>query len=1037
MTVNPDQPYQLIYSLSLSDHLGPVIEPFAVQLDQSGGFTLSYQRIHQSNISNFNHGLHQIDYQLVELMEGYSHETLARKFSKQGKRPSEFLEHEMTDDLYKRFLRPYIEKRVHQVLSLLINHAPLYLNAKRGNPTWKQLKLVAEPANVIFRFQKNDQGTIYHPKIFCGSEKVLPPKGHAHLLTNDPCWLLVNKKVYHFAHYMEGNKLKPFLNKWQIEIPPKSEPSYYRKFIARMIENYQVEPVGFEIRQHREVGEALLYMSTDLRGEPAFVLYFSYQGETFLCNKKAHCRVKVDESGAGYVFTKINRHREWEKNLIIKLENLGLLKGEGAYFYTKHDKNKAQNYAQNNYAAFHGLITWVNQNKEELNRHRIYIRQDDTTKQFFIGKSQLTFDVDEQTDWFDIYATVHFGSYQFPFIELKHYILNGIREFSLPDRSIAIIPEEWFAQYYQDLLNFGEETKGQNKLSLRKHHFQILDSLVEGKKGMKRHLLESVKNVVQEKDSKKEVQVPKELKCQLRGYQKEGYSWLYFLKQHFFGGILADDMGLGKTLQTLAVLQKDKEEQLSDNKAMNSSMDDGASPDKVFEQKEQSKSKGNTETSSITGQLNLFKNEKNSTSERVEENNMLVNFPPNLIIMPSSLIHNWKNEIKIFAPDLKTLVFQGLKRDNLLGKFDDYDIVLTTYGLVRNDIEALKKWHFRYVILDESQVIKNPGSKTAQAVKQLGADHKLVLTGTPVENSLTDLWSQMAFLNPGLLGGYEFFKKHFVKPIEKQKDREKQEQLKKLINPFLLRRTKEEVAKELPSLSEKTQFCELEGEQQNTYERIKSFYRNQIFENIEKFGIKKSQFLILKGLTQLRLAANHPDLIEGIEGEQDSGKFSEVISKLKNVLEEGHKILIFSQFVRHLNLYRAHLEEKGYDFAYLTGATKNREEVINHFRHSPNCQVFLMSLKAGGVGLNLVEADYVFMLDPWWNPAAEFQAINRTHRIGQDKRVFAYKFITKNTIEEKILKLQEKKAQLARDIVQANQGLVNAMTEEDVDLLLS
>ena len=363
-------------------------------------------------------------------------------------------------------------------------------------------------------------------------------------------------------------------------------------------------------------------------------------------------------------------------------------------------------------------------------------------------------------------------------------------------------------------------------------------------------------------------------------------------------------------------------------------------------------------------------------------------------------------------------------------------MILTTYGLVRNDIKLLERYQFNYIILDESQVIKNPSSKSAKAVKQLSGRYRLVLTGTPIENSLMDLWSQMTFLNPGLLGSYRFFKQEYGVPIEKRQDEDRRNKLRVLIKPFLLRRTKEEISEELPSLTEKTHYCIMSEAQQNEYDRIKSYYRNQIMDNIEQFGIKKSQFMILKGLTQLRLASNHPRLVNDAYP-SDASKFEEILQKVEELTATNHKILVFSQFVRHLNFLKESFEQRGIGYSMLTGNSKKREDIIQDFRENTQKPVFLISLKAGGVGLNLVEADYVFICDPWWNPATESQAINRAHRIGQDKRVIAYKFITKGTIEEKILTLQERKSALVRDVIQADQRQAYQLTQEDLEMLLN
>ncbi len=460
---------------------------------------------------------------------------------------------------------------------------------------------------------------------------------------------------------------------------------------------------------------------------------------------------------------------------------------------------------------------------------------------------------------------------------------------------------------------------------------------------------------------------------ELRPYQKAGYNWLHFVQNYKFGGCLADDMGLGKTVQTLAMLQHRKE--------------NGA------------------ETAS-------------------------------LLVMPTSLVYNWLNEAQKFTPSLRILNYTGTYREKNVELFNEYDVVLTSYGIVRLDAELLKTYYFDYIILDESQAIKNPDSNTSRSVRELKSRHRLILTGTPVENSTMDLWSQMSFINPGLLGNQHFFRNEFLKPIEKDKDEHKTRRLHALIKPFILRRHKSQVAKELPEKIEHTTFCKMTEEQEHAYEETKSYYRNKILKNLEENGPGNTQFMLLQGLTKLRQIANHPRMTDpSYEG--SSGKLKEVIHKTKDVVGKGHKVLIFSQFVKHLEIIKHSLDKREIKYTYLDGNTKNRHEQVERFQKDESIQVFLISLKAGGVGLNLTAADYVFILDPWWNPAVEAQAVDRAHRIGQQNTVFTYKFITKDTVEEKILALQSRKIQLVTDLISTDETIIKSLTKEDIDNLLS
>ena len=513
-----------------------------------------------------------------------------------------------------------------------------------------------------------------------------------------------------------------------------------------------------------------------------------------------------------------------------------------------------------------------------------------------------------------------------------------------------------------------------NELRLRRHHIGLVNDLAEGELAnvtMSRKLQK-----LTDFETLEEVALPHHFKGQLRPYQKAGYNWFHFLKNYHFGGCLADDMGLGKTIQALALLQKHKEDTEADG--------------------------------------------SKSTS---------------LIIMPTSLIYNWLNEAKKFTPKLKLMVHTGAMRYKSPEVFGNYDVIVTTYGISRIDIDLLSSFFFDYVILDESQNIKNPSSKSYQSVRQLKSRFKLILSGTPVENSVNDLWTQMSFINPGLLGTQQYFMNEFVTPIEKKKDEDKARKLQALIKPFVLRRTKEQVATELPPKTETLLYCKMSDEQASVYEKVKSEYRNELLKSLEDGTYAKTQIQVLQGLIKLRQIANHPAMIDS-EYEGDSGKFENVVHTLANVLDGGHKVLIFSQFVKQLTIYREYFDSEGIPYAYLDGSTQNRGDIVKHFQEDEKTRVFLISIKAGGVGLNLTEADYVFILDPWWNPAVEQQAIDRTHRIGQTKNVFIYKFITKDSVEEKILALQQRKLSVARALITTEDSFIKSLSAEDIKEIL-
>lgn len=460
---------------------------------------------------------------------------------------------------------------------------------------------------------------------------------------------------------------------------------------------------------------------------------------------------------------------------------------------------------------------------------------------------------------------------------------------------------------------------------------------------------------------------------ELRPYQQQGLGWLQFLRDTAHGGILADDMGLGKTAQTLAHILLEKQ----------------------------------------AGHLQQ---------------------KPALIIAPTSLMYNWLKEAQKFTPDLKVLVLQGANRHQDFDKIPQHDIVLSTYPLLARDEELLKQHQYHLLILDEAQNIKNPRAKAAQVVRQLDAQHRLCLTGTPMENHLGELWSLFYFLMPGFLSSQELFNKHYRHPIEKKGDNQLRQKLVNRIKPFMLRRLKTEVAKELPAKTTIEVNVDMSESQSKLYEAVRVAMQANIQDIIAKQGFKRSQIAILDALLKLRQVCCHPSLLKLDKMPSDkanSAKLEHLIEMVTEMVEEGRKILIFSQFTTMLQLIEDHLNNSKIAFVKLTGQTKKREEVINAFQ-TGQVPVFLISLKAGGVGLNLTAADTVIHYDPWWNPAAEDQASDRAWRIGQDKPVFVYKLVTNQSIEEKIVALQKNKAELAASILSHDKEHQVKLSEEDV-----
>ncbi len=485
--------------------------------------------------------------------------------------------------------------------------------------------------------------------------------------------------------------------------------------------------------------------------------------------------------------------------------------------------------------------------------------------------------------------------------------------------------------------------------------------------------LSTARRKLQKFDGVKPRKAPRGFTGTLRDYQEQGLGWLKFLRELNWGGCLADDMGLGKTVQVLA----------------------------------------------------LLRDRPRKTERRCS-----------LIVVPKSIVFNWLRETERFAPALVAIDYTGAARKDLRDRFDDVDLVVTTYGTMKRDIEFLADREFDYVILDEAQAIKNPNSQNAKAARVLRSRQRLVMTGTPVENRLEDLWSLFEFLNPGMLGGSRVFARSFAKQTDRLEETNLAP-LRRMLRPFILRRTKEQVAPDLPQRTEQVVDCTMTSTQAKYYKEIRDYYRASLLKKVDKIGLAKSKIHVLEALLRLRQAACHPGLIDKSRTAEQSGKLESMIPMIQELVSEGHKALIFSQFTTMLGIVRDRVDNLGINYEYLDGKTRKRQECIDRFQNDPDCPLFLISLKAGGTGLNLTAADYVFIMDPWWNPAVEAQAIDRTHRIGQVKSVMAYRMITRDTVESRIMELQQSKRELATAIITQTNSLIRNLTRDDLDILLT
>lgn len=986
-----------IYSIVKHQYLGLIIEPFLVEITAAGNFSLSYQRLISSNANLYSKLLVENDYQIIKLLEEVSPERLVKKFYRKGTiRPKEFFEKKCDEALFKNTIRPYIEQRLSEVLEL-IDGDKLYFAGETKNPTSKKLTICENDVSVLFHFNRNETETRYYATIKCNNER-LKLLGNGAILTYNPAHLIIDDKLIVLKD-VEGKKIEPFLTKYYIAVARRSEEIFFKKFGLELIEKFSVRSEGFEIVQEKHKASALLKLEKLLDSQYGFILSFKYDGQIFPYHSKKMAHAIYENKGDSFFFRKIKRSRDWEEQKREFIESLGLTQWEGSVYTLKAGLLLNGNLSANEQK--YKTLEWLEKHQDALFGRGFEINQNLSGEVFFLGSRNLKIEIEKNGDWFDIATKVFFGEIEIPFVKLKDNILNNNREFILPNGAIALIPEEWMSRF-QGILRFDEGHR--ENIRIKQLHWGLLGNIstTQG--------IETKLETLRSFEKINEHPLPKGFIGTLRDYQIAGYNWFYFLKDFGFGGVLADDMGLGKTIQTLALLQNEKE--ITEN---------------------QESHIPNLEPEIITQkQLSIFDQSDNSNKKEQKKSSKT-----SLLIVPTSLIYTWINEAKKFTPNLKVFIHMGQTRLKTSKHFANYDLILSTYGTVRNDDELFINFPFHYIILDESQNIKNPHSQVSKSLRNLIAEHRLVLTGTPVENTIKDLWSQISFVNKGLLGGLKFFEDTYVSPIEKDNDEAKLNELKTLIKPFILRRTKQQVAKELPEKTEQILYCDMTPEQEKVYEELKSKFRNQVLENIESGNFNKERFNIIAGLTKLRQLANHP-LLADKDYVGSSGKFIELITRAQTAIESGHKILIYSQFVEQLKIIRKAFDEMDLKYCYFDGgfSAKERQKQVKKFQEEAEIPLFLVSLKAGGVGITLTAADYVFIIDPWWNPSVERQAVDRTHRIGQTKNIFSYKFITKNTVEEKILNLQNKKLNLASELVLAEESFYKKLDISDIKNIL-
>jgi len=592
---------------------------------------------------------------------------------------------------------------------------------------------------------------------------------------------------------------------------------------------------------------------------------------------------------------------------------------------------------------------------------------------------KLKLTMPEGLNWFELKMSFFSGKREIPSELVINAISEGRKFVEVDERVFLPLDNDVLMKLWEDVQEYGYVDIEKQQLRMPTFSLKLIEGTLKLIKDIEYdENLKRLKMMFDRFEGIKDVEPPKGLKAELWDFQRKGLNWLAFLSDFGLSGILADDMGLGKTIQTIALLQ--------------------------------------------------YKKEKEGART-------------NLVITPTSVLQNWYFEIQKFAPSLRVYIYYGRLRREKLPSFNDYDIILTSYGILRRDHEILENIKFRYVILDEAQNIKNFTSMTKKVSKLLKADYKIALTGTPLENRPLELWSIFDFLMPGYLGGLERFKRIYDVPIVKLNDDKASSRLKKLTSTFVLRRLKDQVASDLPPKMEIVQKCNLSDEQKEIYKSILKAQRERVFDEIEKKGIAKSSLTILSALMKLRQVCCHPNIVSELKESKkmESAKLELMMDIVNSVLDEGHRVIIYSQFVEMLSIIKSEFDKEDMPYLYLDGSTPaaKRLQMVEEFNASRERNLFLISLRAGGVGLNITGADYVIHYDPWWNPAVMDQATDRVHRIGQTKNVFVYKLITIGTVEEKILKLQERKKNIFDKVIGSEESIGKLIGKDELAMLFS
>ena len=907
---------------------------------------------------------------------------------------------EKADKTTQRYVSSQVDQRITEAVAIAARIGVHVFFAPKPGEWLKQqneLHFDAEPLKLHAAFTKTDDGIDY--RLMLG-DAIIPSKHRAQVLCNNPSLFVIDHSLRQLDEGLGGKLLTPFLKKEIYHIPVSIQAKYFRQFILKIVKKIDISSEGFDVDNLHPQGKAVLTLQAAINGRYSLETQFVYDTATFTAANRREKSVTLHDDGASVTFVCIWRNREWEAAVTELLDNR---------------LHRPQT------ASLQKMTAWLTANEAVLAQHGIETLQR-TTHHYVIGEVKRLHDDRWTGDWFQMHVTLVFpDGTRMALTDFRDAIINGDQEVRLPSGNWFVIPDEWYAQYSAAML-FGM-MKSRGTLTFHRSQQTVLptDDLVIATPKTPETATEEEKPLP-----------PHGLKATLRPYQLEGYQWMLSHQRGGSGCLLGDDMGLGKTVQTIAVILHYFESTAStltatqkDDRAHENLTDNGLST-KTADFDPQAdyniiRSNNIIRSKSTIVQTSLFSDEEMSghapkampsAASAQPDLRQKAGHRPVLVAAPSSVVFNWHDELRRFAPTLRVVEYTGNARERAAKQslLAGADVVLTSYPMLRNDIGVLSRLSFAIAVYDEAHAFRNNTSMLYQAVLKIHADFPIALTGTPMVNALDELWTLMSVLNPALLGDYETFQNHFIHPINVNLQDEHTAILRKLVAPYFLRRLRRDVLDSLPERQDEQVWCDMTEAQAALYEEEQSKMRNLLMDAEQA----NNRIVVLAAITRLRRLACSPWL-EQKEG--DSGKVQEVFDRLEELRDTDHKVLLFSEFTSFLDVIAKEMENRGWTYDLLTGQSRDRETIVKHFQQTPSCQFFLVSLKAGGEGLNLTEADYVFLLDPWWNHAAEEQAIARAHRSGQRRSVMVYRFITRGSLEEQIQKVQDRKDDLVKAII--------------------